>query len=59
MIRERFRTYQEETYPLVKFYEDLGVYYQVDGMRPIEEVTRDILSIINDPVVAVYDRPRS
>ena len=59
LIRERFRTYQEETYPLVKFYKDLGVYYQVDGMRPIEEVTRDILSIINDPVVAVYDRPRS
>ena len=48
MIRERFRTYQEETYPLVKFYKDLGVYYQVDGMRPIEEVTRKILSIIDN-----------
>jgi len=46
LIRERFRTYQEETYPLVKFYKDLGVYYQVDGMRPIEEVTQKILSII-------------
>ena len=59
LIRERFRTYQEETYPLIKFYKDMGVYHQVDGMRPIEEVTREILSIINDPVAALHDRPLS
>jgi adenylate kinase len=59
LIRERFRTYQKETYPLVKFYQDLGVYYQVDGMRPIEDVTGDILSIIDKPVAAVYDRQPS
>jgi adenylate kinase len=55
LIRERLRTYQEETYPLVKFYKDAGVYHKVDGMRPIEEVTRDILSIIDNPVAAAYD----
>src|SRR5437867_12530327 len=41
LIRERFRTYLEETRPLVQFYKDQGVYYQVDGTRPIEDVTRE------------------
>src|SRR2546425_606120 len=47
LIRERFRTYREETYPLVEFYQKLGAYHQVDGMRPIEDVTEEILSIIH------------
>ncbi len=46
LIKERFRTYREETYPLVKFYQDLGVYHQVDGMKPIPEVTKEILDIV-------------
>ena len=46
LIRERFRTYREETLPLVQFYQELGAYHQVDGMRPIEDVTKEILSII-------------
>jgi hypothetical protein len=31
----------------VQYYQKLGVYHQVDGMRPIDEVTRDILSIVD------------
>ena len=46
LILERFRTYREETYPLVQFYQKLGVYHQVDGMKPIEEVTKEILDIV-------------
>ena len=46
LIQERFRTYHGETYPLVEFYSAQGVYHQVDGMRPIGEVTKDILSIV-------------
>jgi len=48
LILERFRTYREETYPLVQFYQKLGVYHQVDGMKPIGEVTQEILGIIDD-----------
>lgn len=48
LVRERFRTYREETYPLVEYYQQVGVYYQVDGMRPIEEVTKEILSIVDE-----------
>jgi adenylate kinase len=47
LIRERFRTYREETYPLVEYYQNLGVYHQVDGMRPINDVTEEILHIID------------
>jgi adenylate kinase len=47
LVRERFRTYKEETYPLVQYYQQLGVYHQVNGMRPIEEVTKEILSIVD------------
>lgn len=48
LVRERFRTYKEETYPLVQYYRQLGVYHQVDGMRPVEEVTKEILSILDE-----------
>lgn len=47
LILERFRTYREETYPLVQFYQALGVYHQVNGMQPIQEVTKNILAIVN------------
>jgi adenylate kinase len=47
LILERFRTYREETYPLVQFYQNLGVYHQVDGMKPIAEVTQEILDIVD------------
>jgi len=47
LVLERFRTYKQETYPLVQYYDQFGVYHQVNGMRPIEEVTREILSIVD------------
>jgi adenylate kinase len=46
LILERFRTYREETHPLVQFYQNLGVYHKVDGMKPIARVTEEILKII-------------
>src|SRR5215813_4948546 len=46
LILERFRTYREETQPVVQFYETLGVYYLVDGMKPINEVTQEIVDIL-------------
>src|SRR5262245_5237353 len=46
LVRERFRTYKEETYPLVQYYQQLGTYHRVDGLQPIEAVTSEILSIL-------------
>jgi adenylate kinase len=46
LILERFRTFREKNQPLVEFYGKLGVYHQVDGMKPIGQVTEEILKII-------------
>ncbi|HEY2380968.1 MAG TPA: adenylate kinase [Terriglobia bacterium] len=46
LILERFRTFRMKNQPLVEFYKSLGVYHQVDGMRPIGQVTEEILKII-------------
>jgi len=52
LILERFRTYREETHPLVQFYQNLGAYHKVDGMKPIAKVTEEILKIIqNEPKI--------
>ena len=47
LIQERLKTYDGETFPLVTFYQGQGVYHQVDGMRPIREVTKEILTIVD------------
>jgi adenylate kinase len=47
LIQERLKTYDGETHPVVSFYQNQGVYYQVDGMRPITEVTKEILAIVD------------
>lgn len=47
LIRERFKTYQDETYRLVQFYKNLGVYHHVEGIRLIKDITREILAILD------------
>ncbi len=47
LIRERFKTYQEETYPLVEYYKKLGIFHHVEGMRLIKDITREILAILD------------
>jgi adenylate kinase len=50
LIKERFRTYDGETHPLIEFYQRQGVYHHVNGMRPIDEVTKNILAIVDGAV---------
>jgi adenylate kinase len=47
VIRERFRAYLEQTLPLRSHFMRLGVYRNVYGMRPPEEVTQDNLSVLD------------
>ena len=53
VIRERFRAYQEQTLPLRSYFMRLGVHRNVYGLRPAEEVTLDILSVLDLEGVAV------
>lgn len=42
-IRERLRLYDEQTAPLLDYYREREIVVEVDGDRPIEAVTGDIL----------------
>jgi adenylate kinase len=49
VIRERLRVYREETEPLVGYYGNLGLLHEVDGFRPIEEVSSRLLAALGLP----------
>lgn len=46
VIRKRIAVYREQTEPLVEHYGNSGVLETVDGNRPIEEVTAEILETL-------------
>jgi adenylate kinase len=45
VIRERLRVYREKTEPLIGYYRERGLLRELDGNRPIEEVTARMLEI--------------
>lgn len=42
IIRKRLQVYEDNTAPLVDFYEDRGILLRVDGLGPVDEVTERI-----------------
>lgn len=45
-IQERLKVYHDQTQPLVDFYQTRGVLKEVDGTKPVEEVTESTLAVI-------------
>lgn len=45
-IRRRIEVYSEQTSPLVDIYSERGLIKRVDGMKDIDAVTADILSVL-------------
>ena len=45
-IRKRFRTYQNETTPIVAYYEHQQLVHKIDGAREVEEVWADSVAAI-------------
>lgn len=45
VIRERLRVYREKTEPLIGYYRQRGLLREIDGNRPIEEVTSRMYSV--------------
>jgi adenylate kinase len=43
VVRERLRIYREKTEPLIGYYRQLGFLREIDGNRPIAEVTGQML----------------
>lgn len=46
VVRERLRVYTEKTTPLVGYYRQRGLLREIDGDRPVEAVTSQILSAL-------------
>jgi adenylate kinase len=51
-LAERLRLYDEQTEPLLDYYRARGVVHEVDGNRPIERVTTDLLGLLPPPAVS-------
>lgn len=48
VIRNRLREYNEKTLPVLQFYKDKGIYFEVNGTRSIEDVNTTITEIVNN-----------
>lgn len=46
-IRKRLRVYDEQTAPLINYYQSRGLLFKIDGMKKIDEVQGDILSALD------------
>jgi adenylate kinase len=46
VIRERLRVYREKTAPLIGYYRERGLLREIDGNRPIAEVTAGMLGLL-------------
>jgi adenylate kinase len=47
VVAERLQVYHQMTKPLVQYYRDLDLYFEINGERPVEEIFCSIMAIIN------------
>lgn len=47
-VKNRIKVYQEQTSPLIDYYRKNGLLVEVDGTKPIEEVTKELLTAIEE-----------
>ena len=45
-VKDRLQVYHEQTEPLKDFYEKRGLLYMIEGTRPVEQVTKDVLNAL-------------
>lgn len=45
-VKNRIKVYQEQTSPLIEYYRKNQLLVEVDGTKPIEEVTSEMLTAI-------------
>ncbi|MCS7144632.1 MAG: adenylate kinase [Archaeoglobaceae archaeon] len=46
IVRERFKVYQKNTEPLIDYYKNKRILYDVDGTKDIEKVNAEVLGIL-------------
>jgi adenylate kinase len=45
-VRHRIRVYMDQTMPLIEYYRKAGKIVEVDGMQPVEKVTKILLAAL-------------
>ncbi len=45
-VRNRLKVYHEQTAPLIEYYRGKGILREIDGSKSIEEITQQIISIL-------------
>lgn len=48
VVSKRIRVYVEQTMPLVEYYRTAGKLIEIDGTKPVEQVTKDLLTALNN-----------
>lgn len=46
-VLNRLSTYHEQTSPLAAWYEEQGLFHRVNGDRAIDDITQDLLAVLN------------
>ena len=46
-VRERMKTYQKETYPLIEYYQSRGLLAKINANRSVEEVFEDLCKVLD------------
>lgn len=47
-VRDRYNVYRDQTEPLIEYYSKQGLVKNVDGTKDIDEVTKDVLDILEN-----------
>ena len=45
-VKNRIRVYFEQTTPLIEYYRRKGVLAEIDGAKPIDDVTKELLAAV-------------
>jgi adenylate kinase len=45
-VKNRIKVYQDQTAPLISYYQEKGLLVEIDGTKPIDTVTTDLLQAI-------------
>ncbi len=45
-VRNRLKVYHQQTAPLIEYYKNKGVLFEVDGNKSIEEITQQLINIL-------------
>jgi len=50
VIRKRLQEYQQKTLPVLKFYKEKGICYEVNGLQEIDKVSQEIKELVTEEI---------